>query len=198
MQSKEKYMCTLHKHLYFLLLDILTTRYLFGGPILSVDIRNETISFVLFWRKSAWFALIFLRMETHFFYLPQTKFAKVMFSQVSVCPQGGFCLWSQRGVSATHPRADTHTPVQTPPGPGRQPPWADTPWTVHAWIHTPPWAMHAGIHPCLVHAGIRSTSRRYASHWNAFLFCVCVWTRHLLWTTTNYMQLWICHYCVMK
>ena len=48
MQSKEKYMCTLHKHLYFLLLDILTTRYLFGGPILSVDIRNETISFVLF------------------------------------------------------------------------------------------------------------------------------------------------------
>ena len=105
-------MCTLHKHLYFLLLDILTTRYLFGGPNLSVDIRNETISFVLLWRKPAWFALIFLRIETHF-YRPQTKFAKVMFSQVSVCPQGGVCLWFQRGVSATHPWADT---PDSPPG----------------------------------------------------------------------------------
>ena len=25
-------------------------------------------------------------------YCPQTKFAKVMFSQVSVCPQGGACM----------------------------------------------------------------------------------------------------------
>ena len=34
---------------------------------------------------------------------------------------------------------------------GRHPPWADTPL-------------------CAVHAGIRSTSGCYASHWNAFLF----------------------------
>ena len=38
---------------------------------------------------------------------------------------------------------------------------------------TPPWAgtPPAGTPPATVHAGIRSTSRRYASHWNAFLFC---------------------------
>ena len=34
---------------------------------------------------------------------------------------------------------------------------------------TPP--VHAGIHPllCPVHDGIRSTSGRYAFHWNVFL-----------------------------
>ena len=122
-----------------------------------------------------------------FYYRPQTNFAKVMFSQVSVCP---------RGVYATHtapgPEADTpvgrRPPQQTPAGrhpPDRQPPQADTPQQtppqadippVHAGIH-PPWAdtpstVHAGIHPppCPVHAGIWSKSGWYASHWNAFLF----------------------------
>ena len=33
---------------------------------------------------------------THF-YRPQTKFAKVMFLQVSVCPQGGVCMVAPRG-----------------------------------------------------------------------------------------------------
>ena len=54
-----------------------------------------------------------------FYYRPQTKFTKVMFSQVSVCPQGGVCpiaCWD------TPPQADT-------------PPWADTPCTVHAGIN---------------------------------------------------------------
>ena len=72
------------------------------------------------------------------YYRPQTKFAKVVFSQVSVCPQGG-------GIC---PIACWDTPLardqrQTPPS------WADA--------------------PCKVHAGIRSTSGRYASHWNVFL-----------------------------
>ena len=66
----------------------------------------------------------------------QTKFAKVMFSQVSVCPRGDVCPivcwdtppWDQR---QTPPR-------QTPPL------WADT--------------------ACAVHTGIRSTSGQYASH----------------------------------
>ena len=76
-------------------------------------------------------------------YRPQTKFAKVMFSQVSVCLQGGICLWSW-GVSSTQPWSDTppgqtHPHGQTPPGhtpsgqtpPSRTPcgetsPWADT------------------------------------------------------------------------
>ena len=66
------------------------------------------------------------------------------------------------------PWADTPSPRQTPPGhslgrypppPSRHPPWADTSRPVHAVIHTP--------HP--VHAGIRSTSRRYASYWNVYL-----------------------------
>ena len=68
-------------------------------------------------------------------YRPQTKFANVMFSQASVCPQRGCSRhW------ADTPRADTP--------PGRHTPWSDIP---------------------PVHAGIRSTSGRYASHWNTFL-----------------------------
>ena len=46
-------------------------------------------------------------------YRPQTKFAKVMFSQASVCPQGGVC-----------PIACWDTPPWTR---GRHPPGADTP-----------------------------------------------------------------------
>ena len=36
-----------------------------------------------------------------FFYRPQTKFAKVMFSQVSVCPQGEGVLECVTGETAT-------------------------------------------------------------------------------------------------
>ena len=97
------------------------------------------------------------------FYRPQIKFVKVMFSQVSVCPQGGLahCMLD------TPPQADT---------PGQTPPWADTPEPPWADIlqadttrQTPPWA----VTPCTVHAGIRSTSGWHASHWNAFLFFLC-------------------------
>ena len=55
-----------------------------------------------------------------YFYGPQTKFTKVMFSQVSVCPRGDRGGW----VSAPGPRglsAKPHNP------PGQIPPWADTP-----------------------------------------------------------------------
>ena len=71
----------------------------------------------------------------------------------------------------------TPPPRQTPPSPGHIAPWADTPPGRHTpWADTP-WAdsprpVHAGIltpSPCAVHAGIQSTSGRYASHWNAFL-----------------------------
>ena len=74
--------------------------------------------------------------------------------------RGGVCLWS-RGVSTT-------PPGQTPPAdpPGRHPlgrhPLADTPSLGrHPWADTPR-AVRAGIR--------RSTSGRYASYWNAFLF----------------------------
>ena len=85
------------------------------------------------------------------------------------------------------PEADTplgkHPPGQTPPL--QTAPWADTPGRLPLGRHPPgqipplPSAcwdthlhpVHAGIHtpPCAVHAGIRSTSGRYASHWNSFL-----------------------------
>ena len=54
----------------------------------------------------------------------------------------------------------------TPPCGQRPPPWADT--------------------PCTVHAGVRSTSGRYASHWKAFLFKTV--------TTKNTLQ----HICFVK
>ena len=89
------------------------------------------------------------------FYRPQTKFAKVMFLHMSVCPQGGgvcpIACWD------THPRGrhplgrpplGRHPPGQTPPG---QTPPGQTP-------------------PCVVHAEIWSTSGWYASYWNAILF----------------------------
>ena len=61
-------------------------------------------------------------------YRPQTKIAKVMFSHVSVCPQGGVCLWSwwtcrkpPRQISSGQTVwADTPLPRQTPS-------WADAP-----------------------------------------------------------------------
>ena len=88
----------------------------------------------------------------------------------------GVCL-STRGGGVCHiqpPRADTslgshplgrhpsggdplsrHTPL------GRQPPWADTPGHTRPGQTPPP---PAGYY------GIRSTSGRYASYWNVFLF----------------------------
>ena len=80
-----------------------------------------------------------------YIYRPQTKFTKVMFSQVSVCPKGGVCV------------ADT--PRTRPPRPDTNP-WADSPGTRH-----PPWADPP--------RDDRSTSGRYASHWNSFFFFMC-------------------------
>ena len=91
---------------------------------------------------------------------PKTKFAKIMFSHVSVCPQGGVWFWSG-GV--------WHPPDQTP-FPGQIPPWADTlpPPCRHPYFGQTPsqWADT----PWPVHAGIWSTNRLYATHWNAILF----------------------------
>ena len=75
------------------------------------------------------------------YYRPQTKFAKVMFSQASVSHpvQGGGVVSAQRnaGIHSRHP------PGQTP---------------------------HK-------HYGIRSTSGRYASYWNAFLLILLLTKR---------------------
>ena len=128
-----------------------------------------------------------LLMETIHYYRPQTKFAKVMFLQVPVCPGGG--LPGQVPPGRYTPPGQVHPPL--PPGrytPGRYTPPVGTPPTrqVHPWqvqpltrqVHplagttshptgTPPGQVHR---PAKVHAGIRSTSGRYASHWYAFLW----------------------------
>ena len=73
-------------------------------------------------------------------YRPQTKFAKVMFSQVSVSPQGG-CV-SQHAL-------DRHTPPwdqrQTPLPPG---PEADTPWQIRDTVNK--WAVRIPLECILV------------------------------------------------
>ena len=162
-------------------------------------------------------------MCVHHYYRPQMKFAKVMFSQVSVCPQWGGSTWAgippgrythtpptpppRAGIpQQVHPPGQVHTPqAGTPPSgrylPGHVPPRTGTPPGRHprAGTHpqagtpsqagTPPRQVHpsgqvppgrytpqAGTPPgrytppATVHAGIRSTSGRYAFHWNAFLF----------------------------
>ena len=107
-------------------------------------------------------------------YRPQTKFVKVMFSQVSVCPGG--CLPLVLGGHLPH----MHRPVIHPPGrhlppgqtlPGQTlPPWVNTPWADTRQADTPLPSACWDTPPCPVHAEIWSTSGRYTSHWNAFLF----------------------------
>ena len=104
------------------------------------------------------------------YYRPQRSWAKVIFSQACVCPQGGrgVCLsacWdtplSRPPLGAdtppgshTPPRDHTHPPGADPPRPGT-PPGGDTP---------PDQAP-----PREADCSIRLTSGRYASYWNAFL-----------------------------
>ena len=81
----------------------------------------------------------------HFFYYwPQRSWAKVIFSQACVCPQGGVrlstCWDSPPPGRQTSPQADPPLAGRPSP-PGRQ---------------TPP--------------QVRSMRDRYASYWNAFLF----------------------------
>ena len=87
------------------------------------------------WHASYWNAFLSLMISAH--YCLQTKFAKVMFSQVSVCPQGGLthCM-----LGYTHPRTRGRHPRdqrQTPPG---QTPTQQTPPGRHPWADTSPWA----------------------------------------------------------
>ena len=112
------------------------------------------------------------------FYRPQTKFAKVMFSQVSVCPQEGgvfpIAYWDtppQVHPKQVNPPGQVHPLVRYTPL-ARHPLWAGTPWAGTPWADTPLpiacWNTHTPPN-CTVHAGIWSTRGRYTSHWNAFL-----------------------------
>ena len=106
--------------------------------------------------------------------LPPTNevWGKVIFLHLSVILFTGGGTWAGTPWTGTPPWAGTppgrYTPwAGTPPGqvhpPGRYTPWAGTPPS----RYTLPWA---GTPPPAMHAGIRSTSGRYTSYWNAFLF----------------------------
>ena len=81
------------------------------------------------------------RCETQlYYYRPQRSWAKVIFSQASVCPQGGVCLsacWDIPPGSRQPPREQT-----TPPGPDtprdQTPPGTRPPWEHIPREHTPP------------------------------------------------------------
>ena len=109
--------------------------------------------------------IIFCDTLTH--YRPQTKFAKVMVLQMSVCPQMG----RPGQVHPPGPGRCTHPPRTRqvhPTGPGR-----DTPWSrqVHLlWDQAGTPTPGPGVPPSSACWEIRATSERYASYWNAFLF----------------------------
>ena len=66
--------------------------------------------------------LLFRRVSDPTYYRPQTKFAKIMFSQVSVCPRGGVCpiaCWDTHTGQTLHPQAG-HPPAQCMLGYGQQ------------------------------------------------------------------------------
>ena len=81
------------------------------------------------------------RCLSNCYYRPQTRFAKVMFLHMSVCPQGGVSKHADTPSTGRLP--SRHLP------PGRHP-WSDIPLRIACWE-------------------IRSTSGRYASYWNAIL-----------------------------
>ena len=75
-----------------------------------------------FCSDSCWVQSFFIQYTMIFwglhFYRPQTKFAKVMFSQVSVCPRGGVPGQVPPGRCTprqVHPQADTLPQAGTPP-----------------------------------------------------------------------------------
>ena len=113
------------------------------------------------------------------YYRPQTKFAKVMFLQVSVCPHGGACVVAPGGEVCVVAAGGGHA-------------WLlrgvhGCSWGGHASLllggvcgcsqgvkHV--WLLQGGVRgccrggACMGYNEIRSISGRYASYWNAFLF----------------------------
>ena len=111
----------------------------FCGSVHSTNIKERMISLVA--HHFAWVFQIFNHL--------QTKFAKVMFLQVSVCPQGRVSMPRTREASAqggSRPRTGGHVQIQAQEGCVSQ----------HALRQTPP---SADGYCC----------ERFASYWNAFL-----------------------------
>ena len=92
-----------------------------------------------------------MSQENRDIYNPQTKFAKVMFPQVSVCPQGG--TWAEP-LGQVHPLGRYTYRAGTPPRlvhtpQGRYTPLGSyTPRQLHPWAATPPGRYTPGqVHP---------------------------------------------------
>ena len=95
-----------------------------------------------------------------------------MFLHVFVCPQEGCLPHCMLG----------YTPGQTTPL-GRHPPWQTPPWVqTPLGTNTPRQTPPRQAPPCTVHAGIWSTSGRYASLWNAILLWLILWRNASLGT----------------
>ena len=106
------------------------------------------------------------------YYRSQRSWAKVMFLQACVCPQGGCLPQCMLGYPprTRHPPGSRHPPRpgnptsppdQAPPRPGT-PPDQETPPSPPDQAPPPPEA----------DCSIRLTSGRYASYWNAFLLTI--------------------------
>ena len=121
-------------------------------------------------QKVTWWYMIETTYFLHcyLFYRPKTKFAKVMFSQVSVCPQGGV-------PGQVHPTGQVHSLAGTPSSWSGTAPWAGAP----PWAGTPPGRYLPGRYtPSHSACWIQSTRGWYASHWNAFMLKVCIYMYH--------------------
>ena len=147
---------------------------MFVGFIFVMSLSLSVISFIL--RLSPVAFIIDCSFKNNCFITVRNEVAKVMFLQLSVCPQGGVCLsacWDTTPPGTRHPPGSRHThpgispPLpqsRHPPGPGPPPPREQTPPT------------GADGYRC----------GRYASYWNAFLFfitsVICLLAKRL-WRT---------------
>ena len=91
------------------------------------------------------------------------------------CPQGGRVSASvHAGIhspGANTPQEQTPPPLGADTPPRSRPPRADThPRSRHPPGSRPPQSRHTAPSPWEADCSIRSTSGRYASYWNAFLF----------------------------
>ena len=121
-----------------------------------------------------------------YFYRLLRSWAKVIFSQAAVCPQGGGVFasvhaWIPPGAD-TPPGQGNHPP----PPRGRHPPGADPPEQTPPGPGNPPPPREAD-------SSIRSTSGRYASYWNSFLSYVSVCQSVILSTERGGFHVTIIH-----
>ena len=134
-------------------------------PTLGWMLNKDAARVTSFQQPPLFSKLSHLTLMNHIvYYRPQRSWAKVMFLQASVILlTGGGCLPQ---CMLGHPPEQTppveaDPPEQTPPR-NRHPTQADT--LLPPGADTPP--------PPEADSSIRSTSGRYASYWNAFLFGV--------------------------